>query len=66
MKLIKNALIYRASLPEAATLAEHLAEKPRKLPNLPQKMKPTRCIRRASLSCASLAEPASAPSSASS
>lgn len=28
MKLIKNALIYRASLPEAAALAEHLAEKP--------------------------------------
>lgn len=28
MKLIKNALIYRASLPDAATLAEHLAEKP--------------------------------------
>ena len=28
MKLIKNALIYRASLPDAAALAEHLAEKP--------------------------------------
>ena len=28
MKLIKSALIYRASLPEAAALAEHLAEKP--------------------------------------
>lgn len=28
MKLIKNALIYRASLPDAATLADHLAEKP--------------------------------------
>ena len=28
MKLIKNATIYRASLPDAAALAEHLAEKP--------------------------------------
>ena len=28
MRLIKNAIVYRASLPEAAALAAHLAEKP--------------------------------------
>jgi len=28
MRLIKNAIVYRASLPDAKALAMHLAEKP--------------------------------------